>query len=695
MLKKIKISTKLITGYAVIVALMGMLGVASSFVARNALKDEIGKATSLAASETLSRIDRNIYDRFEMVHQYASDLVLQQAVEKSNQEFEKMSDREDYIIRQEANWLVTPKGEISPLMQKLMSNELAGELKSIINFYEKEYSYKVFAEIFVTNKYGVNIAQSGRTTDYIQRDEKWWQLAKDRGFYITDLEYDKSAEVYSIDISVSLHDGSGNFEGVIKAVLNVEEIFHGMMLAEEEDVYFRLIKKNGEMIYSSKGGTSFFSKIFPSIYLGKIKEKEPYYIIPGPGDEKIMLTYVYSRGYREFDGFGWMLLVARKASDILAPVDILQRNIVIIVFGMMGIAVTIGLITARSISVPITQLKAAVNQIGQGMVDAKIEIDSNDEIGDLAISFKKMVKDLVRANDAQHTALNSEKYKAKELEDLKNKLDMLVVERTKELEEKIKQLNRSQKAMLYMVEDLNRTSRDLKNAQDQVIRSEKLAIIGKLAGIMSHEIRNPLGVIRNAIYFLSMKLKDKMDEKVKKHINILEEEINAADRIIADVLNFSRLRPLDLKEKDINNEISSAMKMATIPDVITVEKKLNKNLSSVLLDSFQMRQVFFNLISNSVQAMASGGVLTITTRNVGDDVAIIFKDTGYGISSENLDKVFEPLFSTKAVGVGLGLTTCATIIKAHHGIIKAESKPGEGTSITIRMPIKKQQNKGG
>ena len=106
-------------------------------------------------------------------------------------------------------------------MQELIDNGLSKRLKEKIDFYEKKYGYRIFGEVFITNKYGANVAQTGKTTDYRQDDEKWWQVAKDKGLYVEDVEYDESADVYSIDIGIRVEDLKGNFLGVIKVVLNI------------------------------------------------------------------------------------------------------------------------------------------------------------------------------------------------------------------------------------------------------------------------------------------------------------------------------------------------------------------------------------------------------------------------------------------------------------------------------------------
>ena len=233
------------------------------------------------------------------------------------------------------------------------------------------------------------------------------------------------------------------------------------------------------------------------------------------------------------------------------------------------------------------------------------------------------------------------------------------------------------------------TAEKLKESQDELARKEKLAVIGKLAGIMGHEIRNPLGVIRNSIYFLNMKFKESIDEKVKRHMDILETEIDSCDKIISDVLEFARTRAPSFTETEINSVVETSISNSNIPKTIKVETNLGESLPKINIDIAQVKQVFSNIISNAIEAMPEGGELRVTTSQTDSFISIAFKDTGVGIPKENIDKLFTPLFSTKTKGLGLGLSACQNIISAHQGKIEFESKENQGTIFTVTLPIHK------
>ena len=227
--------------------------------------------------------------------------------------------------------------------------------------------------------------------------------------------------------------------------------------------------------------------------------------------------------------------------------------------------------------------------------------------------------------------------------------------------------------------------------QEKLIISEKLAAIGQLASAVGHEIRNPLGVIRNSTYFLNMKLKDNTDEKVMKHLKILEKEVNSANLIISDLLDFARKKLAVLELVDVNNILISALSSILVPENIIVTTELGE-IPPMLLDPEQVRRVFLNIALNAVQAMPEGGKLKTQTSKHDDSVEITFTDTGVGIRKEIMEKLFTPLFSTKAKGVGLGLSICKQIVEGHGGNITVKSIAGEGSTFTVRLPIRVKEN---
>jgi signal transduction histidine kinase/DNA-binding response OmpR family regulator len=226
----------------------------------------------------------------------------------------------------------------------------------------------------------------------------------------------------------------------------------------------------------------------------------------------------------------------------------------------------------------------------------------------------------------------------------------------------------------------------LQDAQEQLIRTERLATIGQLGASVGHELRNPLGVIKNSAYYLRMKLGDS-DEKVKKHLKIMDREIATSNKIINDLLSFARDKTPTPQKTQINTVVQDALSRTAVPDKVAVITELWDSLPPLMADPGQIEQVFINMISNATQAMPGGGRLEIATKAEDGCIVTEFKDNGCGISKENLGKLFEPLFTTKAKGIGLGLAVSKRLIEAHRGTIEVESQLGKGTTFRVRLPI--------
>ena len=150
---------------------------------------------------------------------------VRQALIESNLEFDQMQNANFIIDQREKEWMETNFENITPFMQELIFNDLSDQLRLHAKNYQKSYGYDVYPEIFVTNSHGVNVAQTGKTSDYIQNDELWWEIAKQDGLNISEVHYDESAKVYSADISLRINDSQGQFLGVIKAVTNVDQVY--------------------------------------------------------------------------------------------------------------------------------------------------------------------------------------------------------------------------------------------------------------------------------------------------------------------------------------------------------------------------------------------------------------------------------------------------------------------------------------
>lgn len=223
----------------------------------------------------------------------------------------------------------------------------------------------------------------------------------------------------------------------------------------------------------------------------------------------------------------------------------------------------------------------------------------------------------------------------------------------------------------------------LNKAHQQMVRQEKLAVLGRLAGSVGHDLRNPLAVLSNAIYFLRTKHQDPL---TLEYLDIMAGEIRRAEAIVADLLNFARTKEPQRERIAIKPFIERVLQRVKRPDNVQVELDIADSIPQMYVDPIQIEQVFVNLIQNAYDAMPDGGVLTIRAYSQDGQVCVEVRDTGTGISDENMEHLFEPLFTTKPKGIGLGLASSKNLVEVNGGTIKVSTAEGEGTNFTVCLP---------
>jgi two-component system sensor histidine kinase HydH len=211
-------------------------------------------------------------------------------------------------------------------------------------------------------------------------------------------------------------------------------------------------------------------------------------------------------------------------------------------------------------------------------------------------------------------------------------------------------------------------------------RTQRLSAIGELSARVAHDLRNPLGIIKNAVELIEMSSNDNADEKTKKRIRMIKNATERMSRQINNVLDFVRVRPLQLEKNSLGEILDAAIK-SSVPDTIKIKKPQND--VEILCDSKQLEIVFSNILLNAVQAMENSGNINVGIVDGKNDVKVSIEDSGPGISKENLEHIFEPLFTTKPGGTGLGLVSCKNIVEQHNGKITVKNSP---TTFEIRLP---------
>jgi PAS domain S-box-containing protein len=220
---------------------------------------------------------------------------------------------------------------------------------------------------------------------------------------------------------------------------------------------------------------------------------------------------------------------------------------------------------------------------------------------------------------------------------------------------------------------------------------ERFAAIGQTAGMVGHDLRNPLQTIVGELYLANCAIKSLSDEDVKtnllENMKTIEEQTAYMDKIVSDLQAFVRPIKIDKKLVGLEELIDSVLSTIAIPNNIKLKNQINRSFQQVTVDHQQLKRVLINLMTNAIQAMPKGGTLTLTSSLNSQQASIEVKDTGVGIPEKIKPQIFTPLFTTKPRGQGFGLAVCKRIMEAHGGTITFESQEGKGTKFTIKFPI--------
>jgi PAS domain S-box-containing protein len=257
-----------------------------------------------------------------------------------------------------------------------------------------------------------------------------------------------------------------------------------------------------------------------------------------------------------------------------------------------------------------------------------------------------------------------------------------------QLIESLKEVGKQLEAHAEQLEQkVEERTRELKKSQKQLLKAQRLAVIGELAGMVGHDLRNPLTSINGAAYYVKKRLSSKIDGKVKEMLDLIGKNIVYSNKIINDLLDYSKEIKLDLTESNPKSIIKKALSLVEIPKNVQVID-LTEDKPKIRVDTAKIKRVFVNILKNAVEAMPKGGTLTTKSRKSDGNLEFVFSDTGVGISKKTMEKLWTPLFTTKAKGMGFGLAICKRVIEAHGGSISVKSSRGKGTTFTVIIPIK-------
>jgi len=321
---------------------------------------------------------------------------------------------------------------------------------------------------------------------------------------------------------------------------------------------------------------------------------------------------------------------------------------------VIAVAVLFTVMLVHRMVAPLRVLAAATVRIANGSLDETVPAGGSDEIGQLARSFNQMTTELKRSRR------DLEMYSA----DLENQVRL----RTRELEE----------------------------AQNQLVQAEKMSAVGLLVSGVAHELNNPLAGV---VGYSQLLLKAETDDRVHRGLEKIAREAERCKKIVQNLQTFARKHAPQKDYVGVNGILESTLELRSYQfkvDNIDVVLDLDPDLPKTMADFHQLQQVFLNIIINAHQAITSrghGGRLTLRSRREGDEIVVEFQDDGPGMPPDVVGRIFDPFFTTKEVGqgTGLGLSICYGIIQEHHGSISARNAPEGGAIFRVELPVIEQE----
>jgi len=354
------------------------------------------------------------------------------------------------------------------------------------------------------------------------------------------------------------------------------------------------------------------------------------------GERAVIAVHTVKLGKQEFN-----IVAEQTTSEAFAlAINSVRITAALVVIALLAAGI-LGFLIVRQIVRPIQDMAATARAVSAGDLSRRVEFNRSDELGVLAGAFNSMTM---------------------QLRTLINNLEQKVAERTTQL----------------------------KDAQAELIRQERLATLGKLTATIAHEIRNPLATVNTSIFSIGAAMEKNDTERIKRALTLAERNVRRCDNIITELLDYTRKLEIRPDKVNIDRWMNGILDEQTFPEGIECRRNLNCGLE-VRIDREHMRRAVINVITNAVHALSEenspGNELTIETAISGQNLAIRIIDTGPGIPDNLQQKIFEPLFSTKGFGVGLGLSIAKDIMEKHHGGIDIKSKVGEGTTVILWMPL--------
>ncbi|MFK5881457.1 MAG: ATP-binding protein [Sulfurospirillum sp.] len=670
---KLRHKVTLIVSIISILSIVFMIALYSMFLFQEKIKETKSRLVQNSKDLTFN-IQSNLLGALDVVKTLQSAYVVKNYLLQSDKNYSNMDDkrREEKIKRLNRRWM-NAIDKNDPFVQKYINNKLSSYLRV-----QKEVLPGVYGEIFVTNKYGAMIATTDKLTTLAHAQKYWWKECYDYGagkVFFDDRGFDESVGGYVLGIVVPIKK-DGEIIGILKANINVQALLEGVVKKynQQKESVAKVVRSKGLVVYE-ENLPPLSTRISPDIVKLIKKQKEGIATLKVYDSVKLVsysplrvsldnenITFGGKKRSVDHllgnDGEIWYMVISKSINSIYSEVgsaahEIIYLSLLFIVFLSLLIFFVI-----HRMSVPIHKLSIAVNQITKGNRDVDIDVKSNDEVGELAQSFKKMLENLDKTTASR---------------------DELKAEIQKRIE----------------------IQKELKRKDEILVAQSKQAAMGEMIGMIAHQWRQPISVISMSVnnILIDMELDELKEENVRECSSEILNETKHLSQTIDDFRNF--FKPNKKKETVLVQELYD--------DVYKLVWKFFENNGIELIFSGdrdikiytfgrELLQVFINILNNAKDAFAGSSVenkkVLVSACRKKDDVLFEFCDNAGGVKEEIMGRIFEPYFSTKDEknGTGLGLYMSKTIIEKHLlGRIWVENRD-KGACFMIELPTNLGEN---
>lgn len=602
----------------------------------SSLEKIVLSSTPNTAEILMEWLDEEIGDQIFYWESFSNDSEITNIIIQSNQEFSKIKDVDSLIESRDRAWQNTANKTLdTPWFKEITTNLGTKRLNEILSLKNNgELNRSEIAELFVTNRYGVNVIESGFTSDYLQSDEDWWKEAVKSKIYVGKAETDLSSGLYSIPVGVRIDDDQGNFIGVMKIVLDIENtkktlknmIVHRVDEAGDSTglVGGKIVDLDGNLVLDV-GGIEFTDKY--KSYLGEISSKK--LIVSGSFDSKknnrYLLSIAPSKGYSQNPGMNWYLVLENDTNVIFAQTHQLTRFIRYLILLAMIAILAFSYFIARYLSKEFSKIEKFVNAVALGDYQQRLSVPGNSEISRLASDVNSMVGALA-----------------------KNKQD-------------------KEEFISVAVHQLKSPLTALKWELELIIQGH--------SGVLAPEVERRL---------------------TQEHSVVVQLITTVSDLLRVFKFDQSAIVPREVSSININKHLKQVLDSLDVlmkTKLLQVQAEYSLENLEVKISQEVFKEIVDNLLTNAYKYSFRNGQINIKTEKDGDNVVITIKDQGIGIPKEEQDHVFEKFFRAsnatkqKIDGSGLGLFIARSNARQWGGDITFESKVGDGSTFQIRLPL--------